>query len=106
MSTSEALNKAPGVSQTAAPFNPKTASDTEKLEAGWSWIDIPEKDPYDYVFKGIYLNNLFFPPGKHLVEPDVAASINERLVAFSKYNTRLMRPTADLTSLSQVPGAR
>lgn len=104
MATKEILEKVPGVAATS--FDPKTASESEKLENGWSWIEIPAKDPYDYVFKGIYLNNLFFAPGRHLVHPDIAASINERLVAFSNYNTRLMRPTADLTSLSQVPGAR
>jgi hypothetical protein len=105
MATKEVLNNVPGL---AAPkeIDAKTSTDAEKLEAGWRTVEIPDKDPYDYVFQGIYLNNLHFKPGKHLVHPDIAAALEERLVAFAKYNTRLMRPQADLTSLSQVPGAR
>ena len=107
MATTDALNKTP-TAQTVPPLATKASSESEKLEAGWQWITIPSKDPYDYVFKGIWLNGTGsepdFKPGKHLVHPDVALSINERLAKFAEYNTRLMRPQADLTSLSQVPG--
>lgn len=108
MKNAEALSNTPGV----APLEVKderywkTAPEAEKLENGWRFVTIPDKDPYDYVFAGIYLNNEHFKPGVHLLPKDKADSIEERLVAFAKYNTRLMRPSADLTSLSQVPGAR
>jgi len=90
----------------AVEFDPKTASDSEKLAQGYRYVTVPDRDPYDFEFKGIYLNNLFFAPGKHLMAPDVADSIEERLQAFARYNVRLMRPQADLTSLSQLPGNR
>lgn len=110
MSTQEALKNAPGVKAATAIAVDKNSSETEKLEAGWRYVEIPDKDPYDYVFAGIWLNGTGrepdFKPGKHLVHPDVATALEERLVVFAKYNTRLMRPQADLTSLSQVPGAR
>lgn len=103
MTTTEALNAVPTVKAPAVTV-PKT--DDEKLEAGWRWVTVPDRDPYDYVFAGIYLNNLHFKPGKHLMSKDVADAIEERLAAFAKYNTRIMRPQADLTSLSQIPGNR
>jgi hypothetical protein len=116
MTTTEALNKTPTAATIATGpvtgFDAahKHASESEKLELGWRWVTIPDKDPYDYVFKGIWLNGTGkdpdFAPGTHLVPPDVATALEERLLVFAKYNTRLMRPSADLTSLSQVPGAR
>jgi len=109
VATNDTLKNVPGIAPTKA-IDPKTASDAEKLEAGWRTVEIPSKDPYDYEFKGIWLNGTGsqpdYAPGKHLVHPDVAAALEERLLAWAKYNTRLMRPTADLTSLSQVPGNR
>ena len=112
MKNPEALKKVPTATPeasevVAAPeFNEKTASNDEKLERGWRYITIPDRDVYDFEFKGIYLNNEHFSPGKHLVHPDKADSIEERLVAWQKYNVRLMRPQADLTSLGQLPGNR
>jgi|SRR5579859_1362661 len=105
MKTLDSLEKAPGLVP-VKELDAKTATTEEKLEAGWRYVTIPDKDPYDYVFKGIYLNDKFFPPGTHLMEKDVADSIEERLAAFARYNVRLMRPTADLVSLGQLPGNR
>lgn len=106
MSTTDNLEKVPTATAHVASFDPKTATESQKLENGWRWVTIPDKDPYDYVFAGIYLNNEHFKPGVHLMHPDKADAIEERLVAFARYNTRLMRPSADLTSLSQIPGNR
>lgn len=105
MKTLDSIGNAPGI-KAPVELDPKTATDAEKLEAGWRYVTIPSKDPYDYVFKGIYLNAMHFAPGTHLMSKDVADAIEERLVAFENYNRRLMRPTADMVSLSQLPGNR
>jgi hypothetical protein len=84
----------------------KPTTDSEKLEAGWRYVTIPDKDIYDYVFKGIWLNGTGskpdYAPGTHLVPPDVADSLEERLRVWNAYNVRLMRPSADLKSLQEV----
>lgn len=85
----------------------KALSDADKLEAGWEYVTIPDRDVYDYVFKGIWLNGTGsqpdYAPGKHLVPHDVAVALNERLAVWARYNTRLMRPQADATTLAQLP---
>lgn len=77
-------------------------SNDEKLEAGWRYVTIPDRDIYDYVFKGMWINQDHYKPGKHLVPPDVADSLEERLVAWEDYSKRLSRPSAHLQSLQQL----
>jgi hypothetical protein len=54
MATTDALSKTPTAKDAVVqPYNSanwKTASEAEKLEAGFQWVEIPSKDPYDYVF--------------------------------------------------------
>lgn len=84
----------------AAPQAP--LSNDQKLEAGWRYVTIPDRDMYDYVFKGLWLNQDHYKPGKHLVSPDVADSLEERLRVWEDYSKRLSRPSAHQQSLQQL----
>lgn len=102
MPTHETLSKAPKAPEVPGVTVPTVfRTDAEKLDAGWTYVTIPDRDPYDFLFDGIYLNNEHFKPGKHLVSPDVAASLEERLKAWNDYNVRLMRPQQHAASLAQ-----
>jgi hypothetical protein len=87
----------------------KPETKEQKLEAGWRYVTIPDRDTYDYVFKGIWLNGTGsqpdYPPGVHLVHPDVADALEERLRVWTAYNLRLMNPTKDVKAIleSRVP---
>ncbi len=78
------------------PIIPNTGqSAKEKLSEGWRYVDIPDVDLYEFPFEGFSINNDHFGPGKHLVPPDVAESLEERLAAWRAADIRLMRPGRD-----------
>jgi hypothetical protein len=74
----------------------------EKLERGFRYVTIPDVDLYNYKFEGISVNQDNYKPGKHLVSADIADTLEDRLKVWSDYNTRLMRPQADITALQQL----
>lgn len=75
---------------------------SQKLEDGWEYVDIPAEDLYNYKFDGIAINLDNYGPGRHLVHPDIAATLNDRKKVWEEANRRLMRPQADRKSLTQL----
>lgn len=93
------------VSQTVTEVKqtkPPVLSNDEKLEQGYRWVTVPLKDMYGYLFKGIALNQDYYPSGTHLLPSEVANEIEERLKKFQDYSIRLMRPDADVQSLKEI----
>jgi hypothetical protein len=82
----------------AAPVSPEVA---EKLEKGWRYVTIPEKDLYNYKFGSVWVNQDEYKPGTHLVHPDVADTIEERLRVREIADRRLLRPDRDEKSVEQ-----
>lgn len=67
-------------------------------ERGKRWVEVPERDLFDYPFSTIRINLLAFGPGKHYVDADLADSIEERVFAKQQADIRIMRPSQDITS--------
>ena len=73
----------------------------EKLEKGWRYVTIPSKDIYDFKFGSVWNNVIELKPGVHLLPPDLADDVEERLKVRSEGDIRLMRPQAHRKSLEQ-----
>lgn len=67
-------------------------------ERGKRWVEVPEKDLFDFPHPVIRINLLEFGPGKHFVEANVADWIEERLRRKYQSDIRVMRPQQDYTS--------
>lgn len=59
------------------------------------YVEIPAKDLFDNPHPAIWNNKREFKPGKHLVSPDDAAYIRERLKIFQAEQIRQLRPNSD-----------
>ncbi len=81
---------------------PVPATRSEKLDAGWEFVTVPDVDVYDHVFKGIGLNHTNYGPGTHLVPPAVALYLKERLKVWNASMVRMLRPTANAAALNAV----
>lgn len=86
------------------PLVPPNLSKEEQFEKGWRYVTIPDSDIYDFPFDGIWINNDHFKPGKHLVPPEVADSLEERLTVWQREMIRLMRPGRDKRVKKQLEG--
>ena len=94
--------EAAAAEQVAASKKPLPATRSEKLDAGWEFVTVPDVDVYDHVFKGIGLNHKTFGPGTHLLPPDEAAYLKERLKVWNASMVRMLRPTANAAALKAV----
>lgn len=78
--------------KTAAKKSPEAL---DKLAEGYRYVTIPAEDIYDHPFDGIWINNQHFKPGTHLVDPQVADTLEDRLRVWQAAMIRLMRPSND-----------
>jgi hypothetical protein len=96
-----------------------------KISEGWRYVNIPAKDMYDQPFDGFHFSGghgrldektgimkdqrgqevhgfeLHLKPGRHLLAPEVADEVENRLAIWSASMVRMMNPKADQTSLQQ-----
>lgn len=86
----------------AASKIPLPATRSDKLDAGWRFVTVPSVDVYDHVFKGIGLNAKTFGPGTHLLPPDEASYLEDRLKVWNAAMVRMLRPTANAAALKAV----
>lgn len=102
------LNDAPKTGEsTVMPKAMKLGKDElAKLEQGYRFVEVPERDIYDYEFSGFWINNTHFKPGKHLLPSDWADEAERILKAWDTSNRRLLRATPHNKSLSESPVGR
>lgn len=74
---------------------PAAAASGAVDKSNWEYVNIPALDLYDQPHPGVGINFKHYGPGKHLVSPEIAGEISERMRVFDRYQLRLMRPTAD-----------
>lgn len=67
----------------------------DKLAEGYRYVSIPGEDIYEQKFEGIWINQQHFQPGTHLVSPQIADTLEERLKVWQASMIRLMRPGND-----------
>lgn len=102
------LNDAPKTGEsTIIPKAAKmTKDDLAKLEKGYRFVEVPERDIYDYEFQGFWINNTHFKPGKHLLPADWADEAERILKVWDTANRRLLRASPHNKSLSESPVGR
>ena len=59
------------------------------------YVTVPELDFFEQKHPSIWINDMEFKPGTHLVEPEVAKEIAERCRIFNKSQLRLMSHRPD-----------
>lgn len=74
-----------------------TTSSTQEVR-GKRWVEVPQKDIFDFTHEGVRINHQLYGPGKHFVEADVADWIELRLAKKAEADLHIMRPTQDITS--------
>jgi hypothetical protein len=74
-----------------------TSGPVEKTETK-RWVEIPERDLFDFPYPHVRINLLDFGPGRHYVDAELADSIEERVRVKNQADLRIMRPTKDVTS--------
>ncbi len=82
----------------ATKAKPTKAEATElagKLSEGWEYITIPEKDIHGQPFAGFDNNRDHYGPGTHLVPPNVAEHLKERLAVWQASCIRMLQPFVD-----------
>ena len=75
--------------------------DLAKLEKGYRFVEVPERDTYDYEFQGFWINGTHFKPGKHLVAADWADEAERILRVWDNANRRLLRTTPHNKSIAE-----
>lgn len=85
-----------------APAKKVDPAVTEKLSQGYRYVTIPSKDIYDFPFEGIWINANQYKPGTHLVNSQVADTLEERLKVFERASIRLMRPSINKEAVEAV----
>jgi hypothetical protein len=102
------VNDAPKAGEN--PSMPKAAKlskeDLANLEKGYRFVEVPERDIYDYEFQGFWINNTHFKPGKHLLPADWADEAERILKVWDTSNRRLLRASPHNKSLSESPVGR
>jgi hypothetical protein len=73
-----------------------TSSKTEKR--GERWVEIPEKDLFDFPFPTIRINLQAFGPGKHFVDADTADWIEERVRVRENADKHILMRNPDTVS--------
>ena len=66
------------------------------LPEGHRYVTVPAKDVLGNPFEGIWHNKTFFEPGTHIVEDDIASTLEERLQVFQASTIRLLQPYSDM----------
>lgn len=60
------------------------------------WVEVPQKDLFEFPFPTIRINFMEFGPGKHYVENDTADWIEERIRIKQEADKRIMQRSPDL----------
>ena len=63
------------------------------------WVEVPEKDIYEFPFPTIRINLDAYGPGRHYVTSDVADEIEDRVRARMKHDLRCMQRNPDIITL-------
>jgi hypothetical protein len=77
-----------------------------KLEAGYRFVEVPERDTYDYEFQGFWINATHFKPGKHLLPADWADEAERILRVWDQANRRLLQTSPHRKSQAESPMGR
>ena len=65
-------------------------------DRGKRWVEVPEKDLFEFPFPTIRVNVQEFGPGKHYVEADLADWIEERIRVNERADKRVLMRNPDL----------
>lgn len=75
-----------------------TTSPTTEDARSKRWVNVPERDLFDFPHPGIRINLVHYGPGKHFVDSDIADFIESRLDLKYQADIRVMRPNQDVVS--------
>jgi len=89
------------IKQLTEGVNPKPQT-PDPTKADWEYVTIPEIDLYDQPHPSLWNNRKEFKPGTHLVPPDLARSLKDRLSAFDESQRRIYRGTSDRKTVRQI----
>ena len=67
-------------------------------ERGKRWVEVPEKDIFEFPFPTIRINALEFGPGKHYVDAATADWIEERIRIRQKADIAILQKNPDRVS--------
>jgi hypothetical protein len=65
---------------------------------GKRWVEVPEKDIFEYPHPIVRINMLEFGPGKHFVDALLADTIEDRVRAKYQADLRVMQRNPDLNA--------
>lgn len=80
----------------------KVATTETQPAPSLEWVVVPQKDILDCIHPGVRINRDTFGPGKHLVKPEIAAEIRERLAIYDAQTIRILQPKKDLKALQDL----
>jgi hypothetical protein len=64
-------------------------------ESNWEWVTIPTEDLFGKPYDGIIINLQKYGPGKHFVDPDLAAELKRIMEVRNESDLRVYRPQED-----------
>lgn len=62
------------------------------------YVTIPERDLFDQPHPAIRINHFTFASGTHYLDAELANTVEERLLAYTRANIRILQPTRDISS--------
>ena len=65
---------------------------------GKRWVEVPQKDLFDFPHPTIRVNLQEFPPGKYFLDAELADFVEDRIRLKYQADIRIMRPSQDVTS--------
>lgn len=86
---------------TATPKKSVDPVVVQKLADGWRYVNIPDRDPYDYRFDGVWINRVHYAPGRHLVSAEIADELEQRVEIWQRSMLRLMSNRPHRESIQQ-----
>jgi hypothetical protein len=76
----------------ATPAKKPSPEQVEKLAEGYRYVTVPTTDLYDKPVDSFWRNNREFKPGTHLLSPEDADYLEDRLKVWGDQMIGLMRP--------------
>ena len=77
------------------PTKAEATAIADKISEGWEYLTIPARDIHGQPFEGFGINNERYGPGTHLLPPNLAVHLKERLRVWEQINIRMLQPFVD-----------
>lgn len=67
-------------------------------KAAKRYVTIPDTDLFDMPHQPVIINGIPYGPGTHLLEAELAGTVEERLKAYTQSNVRILQPRRDFSA--------